>query len=284
MSVHNGPAVSALLARIQAQDPLTRALRILAEPAAAGLEPAADRAAAQLGCILRQKAPPDAWVCAALGDRWPGSRDTLLDQLAASYPGDARARGAALLSTWLEGLCVPALRFLCAHGVALELHLQNTLVRAPDGRVAEFWARDLGGIRIHRGDLAAAGHDVSLDPASFIATDDRAEVTDKLGHCLFHAHLGTLLGWLARTGVSPTEGWRLAAARLRRCTDEWSREPGLSYATRTACRVHADRLLAPRCRAKALFRMRLRDRSSEYEYVEIENPLSSPVPRTAHPH
>ncbi|MBK9756844.1 MAG: IucA/IucC family protein [Nannocystis sp.] len=98
MSSRNGPPLGALIASIAAADPqVRRGLRLQPEPAAAGLAPEAlaelAPRAGQLGAIfrrdLRQPAreladelhpssdEPTVWVCAALGERWPGDPGVL---------------------------------------------------------------------------------------------------------------------------------------------------------------------------------------------------------------
>ncbi len=232
MSVHNGPRLGALLDAVTTADPRARrGLRLQHEPAAAGHAPSLGPIAGQLGAILRRDltAPthelareaghPDAvaWVCAALGERWPGdlapappdmsprpspisdaellhrhTGDPLLRAIASAYPSPTDAR-----HHYIDLLVPPALRLCTAHGVALELHLQNTLVVHHRGRPCGFIVRDLGGVRVHRGRLAAAGHPLDLAPGSFTVTDDLAELQSKLAHTLLHAHLGSVFAWAA---------------------------------------------------------------------------------------
>ncbi|HET6585180.1 MAG TPA: IucA/IucC family protein, partial [Nannocystaceae bacterium] len=277
MSVANGAPVTALLERIAARDPVARgepALVVLGERAAAGLDPTAfGDAARQLGAIARdahELARAPAMVCAALGDRWPdGTRG--LERLAARGPGDPRERATTLVHAYIGGLVPPVLRMLVAHGVALEVHLQNTLVRS-DGRCGlRFVVRDLGGIRLHRGRLAAAGHEITLDPASFITTDDLDELVGKLAHTLVHAHMAAFFGWVHDAfGVAEAEGWAALRATIAALLQRWSAEPGLA----AACAHDRAALFARRCRAKALLSMRIHDRSSDYDWVELDNPLA----------
>ena len=281
MSVANGPPLTALLADLQRRDPLARGdLWIQGDRAGVGLRPDlfADRAA-HLGVILRDRpdrllidlpaaGPRELWVCAALGERRPGAARPLLAELAAAYPtpGD-------LLRDYLDRLLPPLLRLFTAYGVALEAHLQNTLAVVERGRLRAFVVRDLGGVRIHRPRLRAAGHDMSLAPGSFILTDDLAEARDKLAHTLLHAHLAALLRWAEdHLGAAAAHGWALARLILERELAAWAAARALA----PACDLDRAALLAPRCRAKALFTMRLTDQSSDYSYVDLENPLARP--------
>ena len=331
MSAQNGPELGALLARIAAADPQTaRGLQLQAEPAAAGLDPAAPGLgplAGQLGVILRRdlEAPahalaraagipghPSVWVCAALGERWPGDPaelrvpgpsdmsdapffsvlkdrskdgddpalarspmllhrregDPLLRAIASAYPSPTAA-----LHHYIELLVPPALRLCTAHGVALELHLQNTLVVHRRGRLCGFIARDLGGVRLHRGRLAAAGHHLALAPGSFVVTDDLAELQTKLAHTLLHAHLGTVFGWAAEAlGADEAALWGHTRAVLAAALGAWAvAEPRLT----AACVADRAVFLAPTVRAKALLRMRIDERVSDYAYTEVDSPLGA---------
>jgi siderophore synthetase component len=276
MSVYNGPRVSALLAAIQAADPECAGIAIAAETLTGGLAAHVD-GAAELGVIVRDGraflgpngAP--AWVCAGLGEPSPLDGYTGVVRLTEGFEGSPPQRARAMLEQYLARLVPPLLRFCVAHGVALEGHLQNTLVHAVDGRPAGFVVRDLGGIRLHGPRLAARGHRVALHPASFIVTDDLAEVRSKLAHTLFHAHLGTLFTWVEDAlGLPGAEAWALARRCVCECLRRWSADPSL----RPACEADLASWLAPRVRAKALLRMRIEDASSEYAYAEVDNPLA----------
>lgn len=319
MSAQNGPELGALLARIAAADPRTaRGLQLQAEPAAAGLDPRVPGLgplAGQLGVILRRDlagparalaraadAPgePAVWVCAALGERWPGAPDelhthalaagapapqarrdalareplllhrregdTLLRAIASAYPSPAAA-----LHHYVELLVPPALRLCAAHGVALELHLQNTLVVHQRGRLCGFIVRDLGGVRVHRGRLRAAGHRPALAAGSFVLTEDLGELQAKLAHTLLHAHLGSVFAWAADAlGLDEGALWGHTRAVLDGALTAWAAaEPALA----AACLADRAVLLAPTVRAKALLRMRLDERVSDYAYTAVANPL-----------
>lgn len=272
MSAANGPRVSALVASIQRADAATRDLELLAEPAAIGLDPArVGPLARELGAIVRVAPPADAWVCAAIGDRWPGTGETVLERACVGYPGDLPARVRAAIGDWIAALVPPALRLATAHGIALELHLQNTLVRVQSGRIGPFAVRDLGGIRIHTPRLRASGRSLDLAPGSFIATDDLDEVLGKLEHVLFHAHLAHVFEVAAHLGVPEAESWARVQRALEGCLRRWATDPDEPERIRRAAAADLRRLTAPRVRAKALLSMRLHDRSSDYDYTEVDN-------------
>ncbi|HWB81055.1 MAG TPA: IucA/IucC family protein [Nannocystaceae bacterium] len=270
MSVANGPKISALLAAIARADPLTaQGIDVMSEPGAIGLEPAVvGDVAGQLGAIVRDASMcDDAIVCAALGEI-DHDGAPVIDRLLARYGGD----GLAMLRDYVGVLVPPSLRLWTAHGLALELHLQNVLVRVADGRPLGFLVRDLGGIRIHGPRLARAGHALALDPASFIATDDESAGASKLAHSLVHAHLAAVIGVLAdRCGLDESAAWAIVRDAIAACLQTWSIVPALG----DACAFDRAHLLAARVQAKALLRMRIEDRSSAYRFVELANPIAA---------
>jgi siderophore synthetase component len=282
MSVHNGPLVSRLIADIQQRDPVAAPLVLMPEPAAAGLEP--DRMgprAGELGAILRE-APPlpngaSAWVCAAIGERWPGTEELVLERASVGYPGGRVDRLAALIDDWLALLVRPALRLFSRYGIALELHTQNTLVCVAAGRLLHVRVRDLGGIRIHaprlRRHTATAP---SFAPNSFIISDDLDEVRGKLEHSLFHAHLTQLFKVAGSLGLDEQRCWAAVRRMLADCHERWQAEPGLDAEQQRELVTDFQAFTRPRVRAKALLRMRLHERSSDYEYTSVDNMLAGP--------
>jgi len=283
MSVANATVVSALLERIRARDPLTvGALSIMREVASAGLAPATFGAEArQIGVIVRDASvlDPSSIVCAAIGER-DENDEPYLQRLVAGFPGSSTQQADALVIAYSTRLVPPLLRLWTAHGIALEPHMQNTIVRLDDGRIRGFVVRDLGGVRIHRPRLERAGHALAFEPGSFIVTDDEDEASDKLAHALVHAHLSTLLRELvAHCGYDEALGWRRIGDVVDARLHEWSSDSSLADAV---ARDRA-RLFAPRIRAKALLRMRIDDRSSEYRYVWLDNPLARATAPSDHP-
>lgn len=282
MSVHNGPLVSRVIADIQQRDLVTAPLVLMPEPAAAGLEPTRVGArAGELGAILRG-APPlpegaSAWVCAAIGERWPGTDELVLERACLGYPGGRVDRLAALIDDWLALLVRPALRLFARYGIALELHTQNTLACVGAGRLLHVRVRDLGGIRIHAPRLRRhVATPPSFAPDSFIISDDLDEVRGKLEHGLFHAHLTSLFKVAGSLGLDERRCWASVRRMLADCRERWQAEPGLDTEQQRALASDFEALTRPRVRAKALLRMRLHERSSDYEYTLVDNMLARP--------
>lgn len=273
MSVQNGPQVSALLRTIAAEDPTVAQLDLAFEDDAAGLRfEALGKRAHQLGCILRdarhfEGSGGRAWVCAGL-DAAPVGDDVPkpIEAMCASRSGTAQERAASVWRAYVERLFVPCARLLFNYGVALEPHLQNTLVRLRDDGDLQFVVRDLGGIRVHRGRLRDAGLGFEAAPGSFIVTDDIDEVRNKFAHTMLHAHAHSVIGWLHhRLGLSPKTAWQLLAQRLR----------ATAATSRTSAAADLAHFMTPRGAAKCLFVMRIVDQSSDYVFTDVDNPLAS---------
>jgi siderophore synthetase component len=186
-AVHNGPAVSGLLATLAHRLPGFVPLREVAAGAVL-----VDGQPCRSLAVVQREAPhegPDAVVLplAALAARSPADgRPVVTEVVDTAYGGDARAFVADL-----AGLLLPPALTLLWLGVALEAHGQNTLVVLHRGRPARVLYRDVGGLRISPRRLAANG--VEVPPLhGDIPTDD----PDALRTKLFAAVLSTVVGEL----------------------------------------------------------------------------------------
>ncbi|GAA4606759.1 siderophore synthetase component [Actinoplanes octamycinicus] len=249
-STRNGPAVSALLHRLAADEP---SLLLMAETAGAAVPAGSGR---DLSAILRDgltgrlAAGEEAIPGSALPYRLP----ELVDQHGGGPAG------------WLADytrLLLPPLLRLAARGVALEAHLQNCLPTFTNGHPHRLALRDFAGLRLHLPRLAAAGHRVDLWPGSVVGTDDPAVMRAKLGYTAFQAHLGEIvlqLGLLL--SLSETTAWRI----VRDVVDE-------TYDALDSPEARADHaaFTAPTVPHKALVRMRLAGDGDLY--LPVENPL-----------
>src|SRR5439155_7204632 len=123
-AVHNGPALSAVLAPLADKAGLT----ILREPAA--------------GAVLVDGEP-----CRSLAAvvREPAERYLSPGEVAVPF---AALDAAQVDFAALVAVTVPPLLRMLAAGVALEAHGQNTLLVLRDGHPARLLYRDLGGVRV----------------------------------------------------------------------------------------------------------------------------------------
>jgi staphyloferrin A synthase len=253
-AVHNGPIVSALVARLAAPLGLT----VLREVAAGAV--LVDGRPSRSLAMVQREAPvpgPDEVVVplAALSAPSPATgRPLVTEAVDAGYPGDPLGFAADLTR-----LLLPPLLRLLRLGVALEAHGQNTLVGLRAGRPVRAYYRDFGGVRLSPTRLAAAG---VATPALHgdLATDDPGELRTKL----FAAVVATVLAELAATlerayGTDPDAVWRQVA--------DAAREAG-------AVPTDRDALFGPELPVKAMTAMRLSDQPLTDLWTPLPNPLA----------
>ncbi|GAA2636794.1 IucA/IucC family siderophore biosynthesis protein [Dactylosporangium fulvum] len=231
-AVHNGPLASALVARLAER---TTGLNVLRETTTATVLDDAGDPQRALGAVWRQAPPADALVVplAAL----PGRPDLLTPAF----------------FTGLVDLMLPPLLTLLHLGVALEAHGQNTLVEISGGRPVRLHYRDLGGLHVHAGRLAAAGYE--MPPLiGALPTDDE----DTLRTKLFAAAFATVLASLVAALGNEQRLWDHVAAVARKAAGNRDDERALFAATWPL---------------KATTAMRLADDPLEDRWCAIPNPI-----------
>jgi siderophore synthetase component len=261
-ATRNGPAISALLDRLLADEP-----RVLTLPEVAG---AALTGSRDLSVIVREPlqgrlepgevaVPGAALTVQARTSGAPGGEagGTVLDELLKTYP-----RTPLDFLTEYAALLLPPLLRLAAAGVGLEAHLQNSLPTFRDGVPHRIAFRDFAGLRLHLPRLAAGPARWPADalwPGSVIGTGDVDVLRAKLGYTALQAHLGELIRHLVDAhGVDEPEAWQ----RVRAIVDEAADPDDRAFLT------------APRMPHKALVRMRLTGNGDVY--VPVDNPLHAP--------
>jgi siderophore synthetase component len=178
------------------------------------------------------------------------------------------------LDQYVDAVVPGQLRLLSAYGIALESHLQNSLVVLEDGRPVATLVRDLGGIRVHHARLADRGFAVDVYPDSDIDADGERDLYRKLHYALFQNHLTELLVALVRsTPVGSTACWELIRDRCRE-TVAALRADGVIPTDRVD-RDEAALFEEPAVH-KALTAMRLDGKRHEYVTTTVSNPLGSP--------
>jgi D-ornithine---citrate ligase len=238
-STRNGPAVSALLHRLTADEPR---LLLMAETAGAAVPAGSGR---DLSAIRRD---------GLTGRLHPGERAVPGGALPLLLPDLVTGDPGRWLREYADLLLPPVLR-LTARGVALEAHLQNCLPTFVAGRPYRLALRDFAGLRLHLPRLAAAGHEIPLWPGSVIGTADLDVFRAKIGYTALQAHLGEVVIALGPLGLAERDAWRIVREVLdTHCS-------GADHAAFTA----------PLVAHKALVRMRLSGPGDIY--VPVRNPL-----------
>ncbi|MGH8794183.1 MAG: IucA/IucC family protein [Stackebrandtia sp.] len=258
----NGPALSTILREVIDSDPATAGrLTLLAEPAAVSL-PDSHPARRDLTCVLREPLHHVASAgelpvpAATLSATSPVSGDSVMSELLRAH-----ARGGGTPETFLRGyadvLIAPCLRLAAAYGVGLEAHLQNCVPTFVDGRPRRMIVRDLGGLRLHRPRMRAAGLRPGLHPKSVVDTDDVDVMRAKVAYTVFQNHFAAVAAELRRLdAMSPRRAWRIAADAVAEAD-----VPAADRAFYTAATVPH----------KALLTMRLDDDGDRH--VPVSNPL-----------
>jgi siderophore synthetase component len=274
-STRNGPTLSALLARLLADEP--RLLRLDEEAgAAARVGPRCRDLAAivRRGLDGRLSDGEVAVPGGALYATSPVTGQTVLAELVDRYATARRlaarpAAAAAFVTEYAQLLLPPLLRLASRHGIAIEAHLQNCVPTFRDGVPHRLALRDFAGLRVYRPRLAASGHDVALWPGSVIAAADADVMRAKLAYTALQAHLGELVVRLvASHGLDEDGAWRSVRGIVDDVYDELRRDPAVC---RDAAADHRF-LTAATVPHKALVRMRLA--GSGDVYVPVRNALT----------
>ncbi|MDX2675381.1 IucA/IucC family protein [Streptomyces sp. NY05-11A] len=180
------------------------------------------------------------------------------------------ATGAAVVTVdpvvWLSDfarLVLPPALTLLSMGVALEAHGQNTLVALRDGRPVRVLYRDLDGVRIHPGRLAA--HGFELPPLSGSrAGDDETALRTKLFGGLLSGVFSELVEVLARSrGADADELWATVAEAARQVYTDLPEAAG-----------DREVFFADTLPLKATIAMRLADDSGVAQWTPAANPLA----------
>lgn len=290
-AVHNGPRVTRLLRHAMDGTSLGT-VGFLPEPAAASLDPpdgphlegeAFDRAR-HLAGLLRANprnhvlVPPEAEVVPAssvvalAGDGHPLMAD-LLDRYAAAEGVSSRRQAAlGFLEAHAEAVLPDHLRLLSGYGIALESHLQNTLLVVQDGRPEAVLVRDLGGIRLHHGRLADHGLAVDSYPDSDLDADGERDCHRKLYYTLLQNHLSEVVATLDRlTPADEAALWRTVADVAEEAFEALRADP-----TVPDDRIDRDEaaLREDPCEYKAVTAMRFQGKRHAYEVSRVPNPLA----------
>lgn len=272
-ATHNGPELSRLLTALW-NTPVARhlnGLHLMAEPASFRLADDSSGQARFLAGILRDSPGPSVdhnrWLLPAAALLEP--RENPLFSRAAAYYGQTPQQ---LWRAYVQAL-LPPLAFLCGRmGIALEGHPQNIVVefRGAPNQAPEihFHYRDLGGIRLHLGQLEGALREweLFLEPPSFwpgsaTSTDSMRDLASKFIYSVLQNHLGELSRAVVRSGQGEeTLYWQDVREVLESCRESMGEDL-------------AGRVFARDWDLKAMWRMRIDWAVTEYTYAPVRNPL-----------
>ncbi|WP_049922944.1 IucA/IucC family protein [Halopiger djelfimassiliensis] len=184
------------------------------------------------------------------------------------------AAALAFLEQYAAVVVPEQLRLLCPYGIALESHLQNSLIVFDEStaRPLATLVRDLGGIRVHRGRLGEHGRSFEPYPDSDVDAETERELYRKLYYALFQNHLGELVATISdELALDERVCWRRIRTQCEQAFETLRSDPGVP-----GDRVRRDEraLFDDTTVHKALTAMRLRGKRHEYVTSTVSNPLS----------
>lgn len=272
-STRNAPVMAGLLTEIAGKDAgIGEAMTFSRDLAGIHYAPDDDRDRSffekNVASILREN--PEAALqegeiampAAALISTSPVTGSLLIEELAGETTEEAFI---SFLETYARVLLPGVTRLMSEYGIAMEAHLQNTVVILKDRRPVRIDIRDCGGVRILPERLNRHFEEAPIDPSTNLLTDKEEDLTDIYSHALFHNHLGEIIMILARRHALPEAGmW----AAVRRVLEDSLRSSETARAARDE-----ERLTTRPARMKSLVRMRLSGQFTDYEFVDTPNPF-----------
>lgn len=263
-TTYNGPRISTILTRIVASEPqLRRRVAVVRELAGVAFRSPGDHdhdRLRNLSMLIRED--PNRYVnpgdLAVTGCALFASLHgrTVLEHLVGD-PED-------MLVEYAELLLPPVLRLLVKYGIALEAHLQNTVVVFRGERPVRLLLRDFAGIRVSLDRLRSAGVDYRPHPDSITTTSDLNEVRNKAFYAAVQANLAEVVRGL---NVPDERAWGLI---WRVCKQTFASLAAEGFAD--AANADRSALCAPTLGQKAFLSMRLKPDCGDI-YHQVPNPL-----------
>ncbi|WP_342610415.1 IucA/IucC family protein [Staphylococcus hsinchuensis] len=224
--------------------------------------------ARQLGVIVRQQPKIDhdgiTLVTASLVNRNPVDGKVIVDSYL-DWVGEGVTTKAIkrFIKAYAETLIKPLLAYIQDFGIALEAHMQNTIVSLGEGFQMKFNVRDLGGSRI---DLKTFNHrvpHVELTNKSLIA-EDIVAVIAKFQHAVIQNQIAELIHHFTQyEGVAERELFDI----VREVTQD-SIDNNKPHATQIN-----NVLFGRKITVKSLLRMRMESKVKQYVTIDLDNPL-----------
>ncbi|PRW64190.1 IucA/IucC family protein [Actinopolyspora mortivallis] len=266
-TTRDGPATSVLLRELLAREPVAAGrVDTVADLAgvafaASGAEEGSPRGRG-LSALLRED-PADRLgegdrlvPVSALRACSPVSGRVLAADLVDHLATCDRVSGAEAARRFLRGygelLFAATLPLLSRHGVALEAHMQNTLLVLRDGRPARLLLRDFAGMRVYRGRMSPAVREGFARRARVTVAEGVRQLHEKLFHSVVWANLAEVVRLLGDShALAVGRSWRIVRAAAVDTVERFSAD----CAEPARCDLAA--LLGPSLPQKALVTMRL---------------------------
>ncbi|MCG7338331.1 sialic acid synthase [Staphylococcus sp. ACRSN] len=289
----NGPKVTKILNDIKRNDSLFENINANTIDELAGIhfhkqsdsEEAKTLRSEQLGTLFRkniyeiiddQSIPI---IPSSLVAHYPNNKETpiisLINKLSTSYKID-NFNSASLewFKQYSQALIDIAIPLLVKYGIALEAHLQNSIVSFnKDGSLNTLYVRDFEGLRIDEAFLNQAGYSTSdFHEKSLILTDKSQTVFNKVFYSSIQNHLGELIVNVAKhSDSSDLEQtiWHMISDII----DEKLSDIENTMSDRNRIAEFRKIIFSEKIDYKCVTTMRLEDEADYYTYIQVNNPL-----------
>ncbi|MBF0768592.1 IucA/IucC family protein [Staphylococcus warneri] len=246
-------------------------LKVSAEPFGEYVDVDADLAR-QLACIVREKPvlaqEGSTIVSASLVNRNPVDDDVIVDSYIKWINNELTTESIEqFIRQYTSTLVRPLIAYIQDYGIALEAHMQNTIVNLGPNYQMNFLVRDLGGSRIDLQTLKHKLPDVKITNESLIADSIKA-VIGKFQHAVVQNQLAELIHHFNQYDMVNEE-------RLFKIVQQ-EIEAAIDANKNHAQALHRV-LFGPTISVKALLSMRMENKVKKYLNTELENPIKKEV-------
>lgn len=231
-----------------------------------------DDTARQFACIVRHKPyiadNGTTLVTASLVNKNPVDNKVVADSyLEWIGEGPTSIAIKQFLCSYAKTLIEPLIAYIQDYGIALEAHMQNTIINLGPDYQMKFIIRDLGGSRIHLETLKLKLPHVDVTNSSLIAENIEA-VIGKFQHSVIQNQIAELIHYFSKyEEVDERTLFKLVGNVVDEAIDSQ--------------KAHAQALKAvlfgPTISVKALLRMRMENKVKQYVTIKLKNPLYKEV-------
>lgn len=227
-----------------------------------------DDIACQLACIVRHKPfiskDGITLVTASLMNKNPVDKQVIVDSYL-EWVGDVSKPNAIkqFLCNYAKALIVPLIAYIQDYGIALEAHMQNTIVNLGPDYQMRFLVRDLGGSRIDLATLKYKRPNIEITNTSLIAENIEVVIA-KFQHSVIQNQIAELIHHFNQyEQVEEKTLFSLVSDIVNEAID-----PEKNHA-----KVLKEVLFGPTISVKALLRMRMENKVKQYKTIELKNPI-----------
>ncbi|MEX2948651.1 IucA/IucC family protein [Staphylococcus warneri] len=246
-------------------------LKVAAEPFGEYINVDPDLAR-QLACIVREKPvltqEGSTIVSASLVNRNPVDDDVVVDSYIKWIYNELTTESIEqFIRQYTRTLVRPLIAYIQDYGIALEAHMQNTIVNLGPNYQMNFLVRDLGGSRIDLQTLKHKLPDVEITNESLIA-DSIEAVIGKFQHAVVQNQLAELIHHFNQYDtVNEQALFKIVQQEIEAAID----------ANKNHAQALHRVLFGPTISVKALLSMRMENKVKKYLNTELENPIKKEV-------